>query len=193
MNSQEKPESFMEKVKFTTTLLIFLAKIFSLPLDLFLHEDVGERYIGLAGAFSFVLLVVWPLFFPASSPAPIYLLLFAFVIRSAVHNIISSRRLLRLEKLEYTRRSGTPLLARLVPHWSPARLAWLEPAAVLVLGMVVIWISKPLGTYLMLASMGIFGLLMVHKMHLANEMADMSDAAHLQRYKGELFRQMQGQ
>ncbi len=192
MPPQEKPESFMEKVKGVSMLMLFFARIFSLPLEMTLREDVGERYQGFAGACSFVLLVIFPLLFQRSNPFPVYLLLFLFIIRCIVHRVVTLRRLWRHEKMRHTRRAGTPYLVRLLPNWPITRVLWLEPALVSALGMIVVWFNLPLGLFLILASLGLAARLIVREVYMINQLMDMNDAAFEQEYKAERFREFQG-
>jgi hypothetical protein len=192
MQAQQQSGSFFDGAKTAAGFAIFMAKIFSLPVELLLHGDVGERYIGFCGGFSFLLLLFFPVFFPHSSAGPVYALLAAFVIRCLIHRGVSLWRWWRGTRVGHSRRPGTPHLQRLLPHWQEGRVRRLEPGIVLLLGLALFWLTKPLGVYLIFAGIGLIVCLALSQILLLNRARDMNDAALEQQYSAERFRELQG-
>src|SRR5208282_510033 len=133
------------------------------------------------------------LFFPHANPAPLMCLLGLYIGRVVVGRITHFYRFCRGRLPKIHRQSpGHPLIARFLPDWNEDRVLWLEPAGVLLLGLAVVWLTRPLGWYLILAGISMAAWMGLCKLYLMNSVGAMNDAAIEQQMQAERFRELQG-
>jgi hypothetical protein len=191
MESQQSESPFLT-FQATASLMIFLSRIFALPMTVLLHVGYGSRFLGLSGAAAVVPFLIIPLAFPHKSPGPLMVLLALYIGRCALGRIAHLYRFFRGRlPTTHTRYAGTPWLSRLLPNWSENALLWIEPAGVFVLGMGLVWVSPPLGCYLVLSAIGQTAWRGVACVYAMNTTMDMHDAALEQKANAERFREMQ--
>jgi hypothetical protein len=193
MDQQSQPESLMDRMKATTSLAIFGAKIVSLPLELMFHGDVGETYLGLAGGCSFLLMMFFPVLFLHSNPGPFYLFTLACFVRWFCYR---SKVLWNWWKgkpiTKHTQRPGTPWVMRLVPNWSVQTVLWLEPVFCIVLGFGIAFVSMPLGVFLFLGGVGLLALNTLRAVSLRNEAIAVHNRMLEQQVSADSLRGLQG-
>jgi hypothetical protein len=193
MAQQEQAErGFLDSMKVTFNVLMFLARIISLPLELMLHVDVGERYLGLSGGFAFLLMIFFPALFPHSNPTPLLLLLIIFLGRCFIHHVASIRTWWSGRLTKHTRRPGTPLALWLFPTLPEAAVRWLEPVCVVLIGAVISLLSRPLGAFLFLSGAGMLACLALSYIMMMNRVRDMHDRMLEQQATGDRLRELQG-
>ena len=189
----QQEETFIDRMKATTSLAIFFAKIFSLPSELLLHEDVGERYIGLPGGFAFLLLMFFPVLFQHSNPVPLLVLLFAVVFRCFCHRTKALWNWFKgRPRTGHTKRPGTPWAMRLLPNWSVQTVYWLEPFFCILLGIGVAFLSLPLGVYLFLSGLGLLTVIGLRYVAYQTQINDMHDCTLESQVTAEGLRSVQG-
>ncbi len=187
-----RPETFKEKIEFSYRLLLFIAKLFAMPIQFLLHGLVGERYLGFSGVFSGVFLLFYPVFFPHENPIPIYLLLAAYLTKCAVlRSIYLYRWFYKYPLGGHTQDPGLPLLCTVLPKCRAEWMVWCEPPLILVIALIVFPFNRPLGVYLFAAAVGLFGWLSAHIVHARNQLLDQHDAIIEARNKAERFREFQ--
>ena len=82
----------MPKINFfqiLCSLFVGLLRPFSVVLEMFCHEEVGERYPGFASVAALLTLLGWCFF--SDDVFPLHVLMLAFVVRLIVHRVMAIR------------------------------------------------------------------------------------------------------
>lgn len=156
------------------SLLIGLLRPLTLPLEMFCHEDVGERYPGFASIAALLLAEGWCLF--SDNGLAIHALMLAFVVVLIVHRVMSIRRRLAGVNFVSSRSPGLPRIARWMPQVPEHLLGWLEPVALLLLSALMCMVSPSLGTYLLCGSIAWLTITLLRSMAAYNRVLDQYDA-----------------
>jgi hypothetical protein len=191
---QQPSESSFPTMKTAGTILMFLMRIFSLPVTVLLHKDYGLRFLGWSGVFALLPFYFVSWLCSTSSSVPLMCLMWAYIARCAIGKALHLYQLYRKRVPKtHTRYSGVPLIAQLLPTWSEDALLWLEPLGVFILGQVAFWLNRPLGYYLCWAAIASAAWRVLIKNYVLNKMLDTHDAAFEQKAFSERFRELQGQ
>ncbi|QYO62488.1 hypothetical protein [Leptolyngbya sp. 7M] len=196
MNQQQQEQQAgwtpIQDAKKAANILVFLANAVASPVEVFLRTKFGSNYFGMPSVVALLLVPMWALFWPQESPAGIcvfWLLFIAFQLRARIETF---RMLARGEHV-HTRYNGWPRLARIFKRMPESRIkAGLEPLLVFAVGVLMMPLSQPLGSYLMVAA---FALGMTHAVIDSVERAralEMNDAMIEQQALADRFRQMNG-
>jgi hypothetical protein len=189
---QQQSESPFLSFSAGASLLIFLARIFSLPITVLLHKGYGSRFVGLTGVLAIIPFFFLVLVFSHSNPAPLMCLLLLYIARCAAGRATHLYRVIRKRVPKtHTRYAGRPLLARMLPNWSEDALLRIEPLGVFLLGLATVWLTRPLGWYLILAGIGSAAWHGITWVYLNNKLTDDQDAALEQEAFSERFREAQ--
>ena len=192
MPQQQQSDSPVLTVEATTGLIIFLIRVFSLPVTVLLHKGYGSKFVGLGGLLAILPFFALTLMFPHASAAPLMILLLLYILRCVGGRIAQIVRYFRGQRSMIHRQSpGHPLIARFFPQWSDSHVLWLEPAGVFALGLALVWLTRPLGWYLILAGLALAAWMGMCHVYAMNKAAEMNDAALEQQYQAERFRQLQ--
>jgi len=156
------------------SVLIALLRPFSIPLEMFCHEDVGERYPGFASIAALLTAEGWCLF--SDDVFPLHALMVAFVVRLIVHRVMAIRR--RMERIKFIpgRYAGRPLIARLIPQLPERLLCWLEPVALILVSALMCLLSTSLGTYLLCGSVAWLTIVFLREMVAYHRVLDQYEA-----------------
>jgi len=188
----QKEESFIDRARGTANLAVLVAKVISVPAEVLLHFDVGERYIGPSALAALVLMMFFPVLFPSSNPAPLLLLALAFVLRGAcLRAVVLWRYFKGIRPVQHTKRCGVPWLQRLLPRWSLSSLLWIEGPLCAVLGTGVAYINKPLGFFLMLSGWALLVITGLRAVMNHNSATDIHDRMLEQQGTAESLRAFQ--
>jgi len=167
----------MPKINFfqiLCSLIVGLLRPFSVVLEMFCHEEVGERYPGFASGAA--LLTLWSWCFFSDDVFPLHVLMLAFVVRLIVHRVMAIRRRVGGGKYIYGRSCGRPLVARFLPQLPDQLLGWMEPLALLLVAAVMCLISSSLGSYLVCGSAAWLIIVIVRALSAYNRVLDLYDA-----------------
>lgn len=167
----------MPKINFfqiLCSLIIGLLRPFSVVLEMFCHEEVGERYPGFASIAALLTLLGWCFF--SDDVFPLHVLMLAFVVRLIVHRVMAIRHRLRGGEYVASRSPGRPLVARVIPQLPEQVLVWLEPLALLLVSLVMCIVSSSLGNYLLCGSLAWLAIVIVRTLSAYNRMLDVYDA-----------------
>jgi FtsH-binding integral membrane protein len=107
--------------------------------------SMGERYLGIQAAISWMVCFFWAGFFPGKDPRPMMLLWFAATSALVIHRIAGAWRRNR-GYVVHSVYIGTPIF------WSYS----VEFVLVLMVGLVTVNINTPLGSYLIVAAIGLW-------------------------------------
>jgi hypothetical protein len=134
-----------------TAIAEWFLKLICTPAELLIHRRIGERYVGVSGLLS--LLLLWGWAFWVDDGGPLYLLLIACIVRIVIMRVQAVRQ--RREGTPiFSRSCGEPLLERFVPL-SPAAIRWIEPVAMFVTSLLLGFFSSPLRHYLETSSIAL--------------------------------------
>jgi hypothetical protein len=190
---QEQADNSFPTMKAAGTVMIFLTRIFSLPVTVRQHEGYGSRFLGWTGGFALL-----PFFLVAmlcgTNCVALTSLMWIYIFRCIAGKAWNTYQLIqkRLPTM-HSRYAGKPIIARLLPTWSEDALLWLEPLGVFVLGQIIFWFNRPLGYYLCWAAIGAAGWRCLTKVYAMNKLLDSNDAVVEQRVHAEKLRDLQGQ
>ena len=125
-------------------------KLFTVPLELMARREIGERYVGVSGLLSLLLLWAWAWWSSSAGSGLLYLFLLACIVRIVFIRVMCVRRRLEGRPI-HSHRAGHSQLERFIALPGSV-VQWIEPAALFVMALVLGAISQPLGEYLELAS-----------------------------------------
>jgi hypothetical protein len=175
-------------------LLVWVTRLFSLPVTVLLHSGYGSRFLGVAGPVAIVPMLVVAASFPDADPRPLLALTVIYVVRILYCRMVFLYRLLRRRpEMQHTRYGGTPWVMRWLPAWRLQPVLWLEALGVFTFGYCLHWLTAPLGCYLMLGACGQIVWLGLSFLYNHNRVQDLHDAAIEQQTMTEKYRGMNGQ
>lgn len=193
--NQPQQQGQGDQLKTSANALIFFSRVFAAPVEVLLHDPAtfGERYLGAQAAVALVTLFSFPAFFTRSDPTPILWFLATYVVMLFIVRIATVSRRLRRGVTEHSYYSGRPLLMRINKRADErsTKLA-AEPMLVGITGLVVQEMNPPLGTFLVLAAVGLVVSVGTSLMIERRRALDLHDAHVEQRHIVERFRKMRG-
>lgn len=161
----EQPESFKDRLNTSVNVLYTVCSALALPCVLFLHRDVGSRYVGPRALLTFVAILLAPSFFPYENPLPVLVFLLMFFVRGAGTQLRAIRARMRGEPI-HRYYEGFPRLMRFFRFKDETKFKRFEPCLVLVFAVPCMPLSQALGGYLLIAA---FAWIVMNSM---NESAD---------------------
>ncbi|MCA9281081.1 MAG: hypothetical protein H6812_10675 [Phycisphaeraceae bacterium] len=152
---QQQPEpggwTPVEDARNAAALLMFAAQVLSAPVEPFLRTRFGVKYFGMPSFFAFLCIPVWMLLWPEKSPAGIVIFWGLFVLMQLRARIESARMMMRGD-IVHTRYNGRPRLAAILRRTPEHKIKCdIEPWVVIIAGGLLMAVSPPLGSYLMLS------------------------------------------
>lgn len=185
---EERPMTFAQKMQSTVNWVQFACHTFSAPVEAWLRHGFGQNYFGVSALFSLLLIPLWGTFFPDSSLTPLFGFWWGYLAMMLVARIDMFRRWSRGE-VEHTRYSGRSRLHRILPRASELAVKGsIEPVFVLILGIGVLTLSEPLGSYLIAAGISMMVSVRIAIMDDRRRLQELSDAAIEQRQLAHQFR-----
>lgn len=175
--------------------ILFIARALSASVEVFLHrvDSFGERYMGLQAGAAFLLIFFFPIFCEGHDPtALLYFLGAYFFMCICVKARIQKRRRLGGSQ-PHSYYSGYPLLLRSRGARHELRVkAILEPLLVWMAGAAFMTFSVPLGSYLLIAGVGLAISVNASIAAERKRALDLHDAFMEQRGIAERFREFRG-
>lgn len=170
---------------------VLAARVVASPLEVILRKSFGSKYFGIPSAIALFAVPAWTLFWPDESPAGIWALWIVFVLMQLRARLESARMVAKGEVI-HTRYNGWPRLAAIFKRMPEQKIkAGLEPVVVFVAGALLMSVSQPLGSYLMVAAFSLgFNHGVIESVERAQAL-EMNDALIEQQAMAERFRQMQ--
>lgn len=172
-------------------ILVFVARMFASPLEVCLRRHFGPKYFGFAAVASLVLMPLWMAFWPDKSSDALncfsLLVLFMFARARA-----ESSRMLREGTNVHSRSNGISRLSRWFPRMAEAKVkAKVEPAFCVIVGILLMYLSEPLGSFVLIATVGlVLAQSTIDSVERARVM-ELNDALIEQQSIAERFREMQ--
>jgi hypothetical protein len=191
MHQQPPPVDRIQESKNFLSWVHFIARALAMSVELFLHRggSFGQRYLGPQGLVAAAIMFVFPVFWPQSDPMPLMWMLITYL---ALWMLAKGRIAARRAKGDtevHSYYTGRPRLMRSTGGRGEIRIKrTLEPALVMVTGMVVLGVNEPLGAYLLLAGVGLGISVNASLQQERMRALDMQDALMEQRWITELWR-----
>ncbi|MCK6486426.1 MAG: hypothetical protein HUU22_11045 [Phycisphaerae bacterium] len=189
--NDDRPPGPIQQTKAVLSWIAFIAGVLAVSVEVFLRRSrtFGERYMGVQAALVILLVPIYCAWWGGYDVRPLFYFLAAYLFMCLVIRIggILERR--RGGAPQHSRYNGFPRLCRLFPRVREVTVkSIIEPAVVFLVGVFMMPVSEPLGSYLMLASSGL--LLSVNLLVGYERMRamDMQDAAIEQRDLAESLR-----
>src|ERR1700690_815275 len=191
---QQQSESPFPSMKTAAGLMMFVTRIFCLPVTVLLHKGYGSRFLGWSGLFALLPFFLIGTLCSSSNAVPLTCLMWLYIFRCLGGKAWNTYQLIQKRMpTTHSRYAGKPLIAYLLPTWSEDALLWLEPLGIFILGQIIFWLSRPLGYYLCWAAIGAAGWRCLTKVYAMNRLLDTNDAAVEQKVLAEKFRELQNQ
>jgi hypothetical protein len=189
MDAEKNPQQ-QSQMRNGAAWIAFISQTLAASVEVFLHTRFGRRYLGIQALAALVAIPIYSLFWQGQNLDAVWLFFWLYLLGCLLAKADVARRESRGD-VEHSYYSGRPLLMPLFRHIGEAdtKRVW-EPALVVLGGAILRVQEPPLGTYLMLAGIGL-GISegMKHAIR-RNRVTDMNDAMVEQRNLMERFRGM---
>ena len=177
----------------TLGLALFVVRTWATSLEVFLHRDLGERYLGWNAAAVLLLVPLYLLGWERYDPGPMLLFLGAYLFFCFIARMGMVRRRMRGESC-HSMYTGWPRFLGPKAKISEIRMKqFVEPPITFLVGWMVRGeFNAPLGTYLMIGAVCL--VISVNASETISRMRtlDMNDAVIEQEQTAERFRIMRG-
>ena len=171
MSQQIKKPSLHQRL---CNLMMWAVRPFSLPVDLMLHNSIGERYVGYGWVRAVLVMVVFACC--ASNPDPMSWLIGLFFIGLVSHNFY-------LDKLRrdggaplHSNDPGVPLRGLWRNRFEESTLRETEAWLVGLAGGAIVMFNTALGVYLICAGMSVLTILGIRESLERHKLLDFRDA-----------------
>ncbi|HEX4488856.1 MAG TPA: hypothetical protein VH088_21450 [Terriglobales bacterium] len=169
-------------------LLIWISRLLSIPLEMLLHVNVGDRYFGFSGFLSLVVMIVWVA--STNDSGLLALLMVAYIIRIIIYQFKRGGERDRSSPLRHSRYAGRPLIGFWFNNVEEEKLKTSEAVLTMLLGGAISLVNHPLGNFLlcsgsaMLAAAGVAAAITRDKLldKLDAEFERQAETAALQKY-----------
>jgi hypothetical protein len=173
--------------------VLLICQSFAATGEAFLHKGHGRRWPGIPGFIGLMVILFFPLLWPTEDPHPLIWAMEAYVLACLVARIGIVSREFRGVIVVHSQYSGTPRIMRLLPFLSESTIKRLiEPVLVFTVGVFLLAVNKPLGSYLMVVAWGLFISTNVAEAWARSRVQDLHDSAAEQREIAERFRRSNG-
>jgi hypothetical protein len=192
-HEQPQPGGFtpFQDVQKAASWFVLAARVVASPVEVILRKNFGSKYFGIPSAIALFAVPAWTLFWPGESPVGMWALWILFVLMQ-LRARLESVRMVAKGDVVHTRYNGWPRLASVFKRMSEQKIkAGLEPVVVFLVGALLMQVSQPLGSYLMVAAFSLgFNHSVIEGVERAKAM-ELNDALIEQQAMAERFRQMQ--
>lgn len=191
MHQQPPPADRIQEFKNFLCWVHFFPRALAMSVELFLHRgsSFGERYLGAQGLVAAAIMFFFPVFWPESDPTPLMWLLIAYLALWVLAKGRIAARRARGEGAEHSYYTGRPHLMGLSRGRGEVRIkSSVEPALVIVTGIVVLGLNEPLGAYLLVSGVGLGIAVNASLQQERMRALDMQDALMEQRRIAEQWR-----
>lgn len=172
---------------------LLTCRALAVSVEVFLHQagSFGERYIGTQSAIALAIIFFFPVLWPQHDPAPLMYFDAAFLLRCAVVRFSTIKRRIHGGVQPHSYYAGVPSLMSAKSKTPETRFKLLvEPLLVGITGLLAQEWNRPLGTYLVVAAIGLFLTVGVSLRQDRVRALDMNDAMADQRRIAEQWRGM---
>jgi hypothetical protein len=154
-------------------VLIWHLRLLSVPLEMLLHLDVGERYLGFSGLLATTLLGVYAANQESSLLNSLVMLIIG---RIFFHRLYCIRRRWAGDPPIDSRSPGRSLLTLLPVQFARPAMKWIEPVLVMVTAAITGPFSDPTGEFLLWSGAALLCITLVRANLSYHQMLDALDA-----------------
>lgn len=194
MMEQQPPQGGMRQDwEIAGGFVALAARSLAATVEVFLHKPgtFGERYAGIEVGLGFLIILLYPGFWPGSDVTGLVWFMLAYLVMLAWIRMSTAAGLRRGGPRQHSFYSGAPRIMRLFPRMSEEKIkCGLEPLATAAAGFLLMEWSEPLGGYLVLAAVGLFVSTNLATAGQRRRLTDLNDAFIEQRGLAEKFRDM---
>jgi len=145
----------MQDAKQAANMFVFVAHALCSPVEVILRKQFGSRYFGAASLGGLVAVPMWMIFWPGEDPGLLMCFWLFYLVMQFRARVESHWMLLR-GSVVHSRYNGWPRIARFLPKSSEDKIkGGAEPTFVCLSGMLLMGISPPLGSYLLVAGVAL--------------------------------------
>jgi hypothetical protein len=182
----------LQSMRGTLNVALFVVRSWATSLEVFLHRDIGERYLGWNAAAVLVLVPLYMLGWEGYDARPMEGFLLAFLGMCAVSRMAIFRRRLQGGSC-HSLYTGWPRFLGAKAKITELRMKQVyEPIGVFVLGLTFRDYEGPLATYLMIGAVCLFISVSASGTLERIRSLDLNDAVIEQELAAERFRGMRG-
>jgi hypothetical protein len=173
--------------------LLLICQSLAATCEAFLHKGHGRRWPGIQGVIGLMVILFFPLLWPTEDPHPLIWLMGAYLGACFLARAGIVSRQFNGKVVVHSQYSGTPRIMRLLPFLSENTIKRLiEPLLVFTTGFVLLPLNKPLGSYLILAAIGLSVSTNAAEAWMRSRVQDLHDSVTEQREIAERFRRSNG-
>lgn len=181
----------IEDAQDAASILMLVAQSLAAPVEVFLRTRFGRRYFGVPAFLGFLAIPMWMLFWPDEDATPIFVFWVLYILmqlRARIESMVMAAR----GDTVHTRYNGYPRLARIFKRTHEHKLkGGHEPALVVIVGVFMLAVSEPLGSFLMTSGFCLALVASVIESVERNRAMSMHDAWIEQQAQAARFREMQ--
>ena len=181
----------IEDARNAANIMVFASRVMTAPVEVIIRKRFGSRYFGLPGFVALFAIPMWMTLWPQESATGIGWFWLLFILMQ-FRARIEAAWIVRRGDIVHTRYNGRPRVTRLFKRLGEQEIKGrIEPSIVLIIGLAVFVIDRPLGSYLVVASLALSA---NHGLMIAVDRAralEMNDVLIEQRAISEQFRDMQ--
>ena len=145
----------IQDMKQAVNMLVFVAQVLAAPVEVVLRTRFGARYFGTPAFCGLMVVPMWMVFWPGEDPGWLmcfWLLSLVMQLRARMESVVMVAR----GDFVHSRYNGWPRLAKFFSRSSERTLkGGLEPLVVILTGILLMPLSQPLGSYLVVAGIAL--------------------------------------
>lgn len=150
MDQQHEPRSLAEKALAGLGIIAIISRVLAVSVEAILHTRMGRQALGLRALCATLVIPFWGILWPGEDLRPLLWFWFAFLAGCVVNRVFSA------PVTEHTQYSGIPWIIRVFKRLDECKVKGvLEPVLVLGAGILLLPTSQALGSYLIVASVGL--------------------------------------
>ncbi len=194
MPDQPEPKGWtpIEDYQNAFAFLVLAAQSIAAPVEVFLRTRFGRRYFGVPAAIGLFAVPMWMFFWTGEDATPIFVFWVLYLVmqgRARIESILMASR----GDLVHTRYNGRPRMERFFRRAGERRVkAVHEPLLTIGIGVFILPVSEPLGSYLITAGICLALVASVIEGVERNRLMSMHDAWLEQQHHAERFRDITG-
>jgi hypothetical protein len=184
---QNEPQESFAREKQAANVVLFVLMAVAMSLEVFFRRRFGPRYFGLHTVVALLGIPLWMLLWPRESASALLVFWALFVImilRARVESFFRGQG-------EHSRFNGYPWLALILkrtPEWQIKGGA--EPLLAFLMGVLLLPLSQPLGSYLMFAALALGACQAITRSVQLARARDLNDALIEQQLNMERFHEL---
>jgi hypothetical protein len=190
-NPQDAPGNLIDRTRTVANVLTVVSQALVSSVEVPLHKGFGPRYFGLASALAFVIIPLFSVFWPMDDCRPLLWYTAFYAVMSGVGRMGPGHA---GRSAVHSRYNGVPRLARLLPRMSEEAIKRkAEPALVFGLGLSLLALNPPLGSYLLTCSLAMVAMGSMEDAYGRRRAMDLYDGFLDNQDLAERFRRMRGE